>query len=210
LRSAIGTDGGAEDLRAAAGQTGEAGVLHGQEHLALGGLLDPGQMGDLDRSERFDVHLGMALLEPADHVGVVAQPELGVQPADDVELPGGHPASLLRLVEHLLEGAGIGALFLRHAGERAERAGLPQHAQVRWIDVLIGGEEHPVAVGPAIREIRESPQSEKIGSRVERHPIDRREPLARRHLVGDGAELGVAQAGSIDDAGHAISLRLRR
>jgi hypothetical protein len=69
-----GPNGGAEHLRSPAGQAGESRLLQGEQHLALRELLDPGQMGNLHRGERLDVHLGMPLLQPTDHVGVVAEP----------------------------------------------------------------------------------------------------------------------------------------
>ena len=129
---------------------GDGGPHRGAEHLgpAAGQAGEPRLLAcasSTSRSEIFSIRArwaistavsalmctcGMPLLEPADHVGVVAQPELGVQPADDVELAGGHAARLLGLVEHLLQRAGVGALLLRHPGEGAEHAGVPEDADV--------------------------------------------------------------------------------
>ena len=205
-----GPDRRAEDLRPAAGQTGEPRLPHRQQHLALGDLLDPSQVGDLDRGQRLDVHLRVPLLQPADHIRVVAQPELGMQPTDDVELAGGHAARLLGLVEHFVQRAGVGALLLRHPREGAEHAGVPEDADVGRIDVLVGGEEHPVAVPAPVGGVGESPEAEQVGRLVERNALRGRKALTRRHLLGDGAQLGVAQAHLGGGTGHAISLRLRR
>ena len=90
----------AEYLRAAARKAGQSRLPHRGEHLALGDLFDSREVGDLDRSERLDMNRGMTLLESPDHVGVVAQPELGVQPADDVELAGRRALRLIGLVRN--------------------------------------------------------------------------------------------------------------
>jgi hypothetical protein len=202
--------GGAEDFRAPARQAGETRLLECQQHLPLRGLLDARQVGDLHRRERLDVHLRVPLLEAADHVRVIGQPELRVQTTDDVELPGGHPARLLGLVEHLLQRASVGAVLLRHPRKGAEHARVPENADIGRIDVLIGGEEHPVAVPPPVGEIRQGAKAEQIGGLVKSDPVGAGEALARAHLVGDGNQTGIAQARCSDGTGHPISLRLRR
>jgi hypothetical protein len=53
-------------------------------------------------------------------------------------------------VEHLFERSGVRAVLLRNPRERAERAGIPQDADVRRIDVLIGGEEYAIAVAARV------------------------------------------------------------
>ena len=107
--------------------------------------------------------IGVPLLEPADHVRVVAQPQLRVQAADDMELAGRCPDGLRRFVIHLFQRPGVGPVFLRHAREGAEDAGLPQDADVGRIEVLIGGEEDPVAVLPAVGQVGQPPYAEEVG-----------------------------------------------
>jgi hypothetical protein len=179
------------------------------KHLALGDPLDQRQVSDLHRGERLDVHVGMALLEPAEHVGVVTQPELGMQPADDVELARRHAARLLGLLEDLLQRPGVGPLLLRHAREGAEDAGVPQDADVGGIDVLIGGEEHAIAVPPAVGVVRQAAQPQEIGRRVERARIGRVQPFPPQHLFADRPQGGIAQPGEVELTGHPISLGRR-
>jgi hypothetical protein len=111
-------------LGAAARQTGKPGLLERQQHLALAGALDPRQVRDLDRGERFDMDVRVPLLEPADHVGVIREPELGMESADDVELAGRHTPRLIRLGEDLFQRPGIRPVLLGHPRERAEHAGV--------------------------------------------------------------------------------------
>ncbi len=114
-----------------------------------------------------------------------------MQPAHDVELARRHAPRLLRLVEDLLQRAGVGALLLRHPGERAEDAGVPEDADVGGIDVLIGGEEDPVAVPAPVGVVGQGSQTEQVGGRVQSETVCRRESLARLHLFGDrGAARG--------------------
>ena len=62
------------------------------------------------------------------------------------------------------------------------------------IDVLVGGEEDPVAVAAAVGEVGEDPEAEQVGGGVERQPSAAVEALTRRHLLGDGTQQRVAQA----------------
>ena len=86
-----------------------------------------------------------------------------MQPTDDMELARRHAPGLLRLVKHLVERTRVGAFLLRHPGEGAEDAGVPQDADVGGIDVLIGGEEHPVAVAAPVGVVGQGAESEQVG-----------------------------------------------
>src|SRR2546428_10403079 len=67
-----------------------------------------------------------------------------------VELARWVVARRVRLGENLVESARVGPLLLGHPRERAEHARVAEDADVRGVDVLIRGEEDPVAVAPAV------------------------------------------------------------
>ena len=150
------------------------------------------------------------LAQLADDIRVVREPQLRMQPADDVEFAGWGAAGLLGLLIDLRQRAGIGIRFFRGPRERTEHAGVPQHADVGRIEVLVGGEEDPVAVNPLIGERGELTQTQDIGGVVESDPLGGVEPLARQHFLGDRPESGIAKAGRIGrrDSGH-VYLRSR-
>jgi hypothetical protein len=88
---------------------------------ADGTILDSGQVGYLNGGQRLDVDLGMALFEAADQVGVVGEPQPGVEPAHNVELADWRVPGERRLVERLLERHQVRALLLRLAREGGHR-----------------------------------------------------------------------------------------
>ena len=194
-----GPDRRAEHLGPAAGKAGQPGLLERQQDLGHRALLDPRQVGDLDRGERLDVHLGESLPEAPDHVGVVGEPELRVQAAHDVKLPGRPAPGLLRLLIDLFERSGVGPLLLGHPGERAKHAGVPQDADIGGIEVLIGREEHPVPVLPLVGERGELSQAEDVAGLVQRDPLGRVEPLSCQNPLGDGSQGRIAKPGWIRD-----------
>src|SRR3989449_8401945 len=100
-----------------------------------------------------------------------------MQPAHDVELAGRVVARRVRFGEDLVEAARVGTIFPRHARERAEHAGVAQHANVRRVEMLVRGEEHAVAVAAAVREVAEPADGEE---RSEEHTS---ELQSRLHLV---------------------------
>ena len=60
-------------------------------------------MGDLDCRKCLDVNRRVPFLEPPDQIGVIAEPELGMEAAHDVELPGGHTSRLLSLLKDFFQ-----------------------------------------------------------------------------------------------------------
>ena len=129
-----------------------------------------------------------------------------MEPAHDVELARRHAARLLRLVVDLLQRPGVRALLLRHAGERAEHAGVPKHADVRRVDVLIGGEEHAIAVPPGVGDLGQAAQAEQVGRRIEAKTVGGVQPDAGEHFLGDGWRSGSLSWKAAIAVGHAISL----
>src|SRR5467141_1658596 len=145
-------------------------------------------MCHLDRRERFDHHLRMALLETAEHVHVVLEPQLGMQPAHDVKLTRGVVSGRVRFGEHFFEAARVGAILFGHARERAEDAGGAQDADVGGVDVLIGREVDALAVLPPVSEIGEATDREQVRRSKKRETILAREPLAAFDLLCDRSE----------------------
>ena len=130
----------AEHLGAAAGQRVEPGIAKRDEHIVIGHLLDARDVRDLDRGERLDVHIGVALLQSAEHLGVVLEPCAHVEPAHDVELAHVRIRGGLRV--HLIHRVAIRPGFLGQPRVRAEDARLAKDADVGRIDVLVRGEVH--------------------------------------------------------------------
>src|SRR6266550_3032654 len=145
-------------------------------------------MSHFDRSKSLDHHLRVALLEAAEHVDIVGEPELGMQPADDVELARRIVARGVRFREYFVEAARVGAVFFRHPGERTEHAGVAQNADIRRIDVLVGGKVHAVAIAPRVGEVREVAEGEQVVRGKQREAVLACEPLAAFDLGSNGCE----------------------
>ena len=140
---------------------------------------------------------GWSRLERAKHRRVVVEPRLHVEAADDVELARQAVARGRRFREHLLERVAIRAVFLRKARVRAEHARLAQDADVRRVDVLVGGERDAIAVLRAVHGVRERARR-RGGPACGRatRALGVRESLARRDLVGDRAKRRIARCRS--------------
>jgi hypothetical protein len=162
-----GADGRAEHFGAPAGQAREPRLLHREQDVALRDLLDARKMGDLDRRQRLDVDARMACLEAAQHVRVVAQPEFGVQAADDVEFRRGHPAGLPASAN---TDSGVGAVFLG-IRDRTEHAGVAS-TYTLVIDVLRRRRPDPRPL--PVREIGQSLRSGPSSRQGEPPPWPRR------------------------------------
>src|SRR5437660_4535945 len=145
-------------------------------------------MSHLDRSKSLDHHLRVALLEAAEHVDIVREPELGMEPAHDVKLARRVVARRVGFREYFLEAPRVGAVFFRHPGERTEHAGVAQNADVRRIDVLVGGEVDAVAIAPSVCEVREVAEGEQVVRGKQREAILAGEPLAAFDLGRNGCE----------------------
>jgi hypothetical protein len=151
----------------------------------------------------------MARLEAAEHVAVVLEAGLHIEPADDMELLGESIGCRLGLGEYLVERVVICAFLLRQSGEGAENAGLTQIADVGRINVLIGRECHDVAVLAAIGVVGKHPDSEKIGRCEEQLGVGVREALVRTHLLSQGSERSIGDLREVERcirrAGHRLS-----
>jgi len=114
-----------------------------------------------------------------------------------VELPRQPRRRGLGFGEHLVEGVVIGSLFLGQTRERAKRTVLPQVADVRRIDVLVGGEGHHVAVLAAIRVVGEQSDAQQIGSREQQLGVLVGEPGLGGNFFADRSKSAVADSGKI-------------
>ena len=74
-----------ENLGAAARQRVEAGALQFAQHLFVGHPVEIGEERDLHRREALQVDAGPDAFEPAQHVQVVVERQLGVEAVDDVD-----------------------------------------------------------------------------------------------------------------------------
>src|SRR6266850_3200838 len=146
-------------------------------------------MRDLDRGKSLDHHLRMPLLQAAEHVHVILQPQLGMQSTHDMELTRWIVPRRVRFGEDLVQAAGVGAVFFRHAREGAEDAGVPQNADVGRIDVLVCGEVHSVAIASSVGEVREVAEGEQVVRCKKREAILARQSLAAFDLFGDRSEV---------------------
>jgi hypothetical protein len=151
---------------------------------------------DLDRRERLDVDVRVPLLEPAEHLAVVVEARLHIESPHDVELA--HVGIRPCLGVHLVHGVAVGAAFLWQTCVRAEHARLAQDADVRGVDVLVGGEVDAGAVSRAVRRIGEQANAQQIGRPEQRRAVGGGEALASLHFLGNGAQDGIAHASRID------------
>ena len=178
-----------EDLGAAAGQRIEAGLDQPLEHLAIRHLVDVGEERDLDGGEALQVNPGPDLLQPAQHVGVVLERQIGMQPVDDVDLGERLVRALPQLVEHLLERQRVsGRRLRRQPRERAEQAA--RDADVGRlepdVEVVVG----ELAVPPLALAVGEVPDGEQIRAFEQPHAVLERQPLPRVDLRGDVGDAG--------------------
>ena len=85
---------GMENLRAAARQTAETGVLELGQQVARRPARQPGEPVPLDRRVRLEMQTRMGLVDDADDVEIPLVGQLMVQTADDVQLGGAAPLGL--------------------------------------------------------------------------------------------------------------------
>src|SRR5580704_3189836 len=98
----------------------------------------------LHHREGFQVYRGAALLEPAHHLKVVIERQIGVQPANNVEFRGAFAHALLSALINFFEGKVVRA---GRTGVTAKRAKLAmRHANICGIDVPVNVEIGDVTV----------------------------------------------------------------
>ncbi len=177
-----------EDLGAAAGDGGEAGVAQLGEHLlvAHAELLRPVVV--LDGGEGLDGQLRPGRPDAPQQAGVVVPGQRGVEPGHDVDLGDAEGALREHLLHRLVEGHGValGGLLVVLAGERAELAG--GDADVGRVEVDVAVVEGQVAVAGLPHVVGERPHRGEIRRLEEPQGVGVAESLPGQHLVGDGAE----------------------
>src|SRR5271170_7662058 len=85
--------------------------------------------------EGLDVHAGAALFQPADHLQIMLEGQVGMQPADNVKFSGAFANTLFRALINFIESKSVSARRIRIAAESAKSA--MRHANIRRIDVAI-------------------------------------------------------------------------
>ena len=151
--------------------------------LADGDLRALREVADLDHGERLQVHLREALLQAAQHLAVPVERQLGMQPADDVELGDGFAPALAGALPDLLERHGVGLGIVRPLAEGAQAA--TGHADVGGVDVAVDVEIRHVAVQPLAHQVGQVAERQDVGGAVERDAVVERQPLAGLDLLED-------------------------
>ena len=94
-------------------------------------------MRDLDCCQRLDVNSGMAFLESPEHVEVVIQPQLRMEPSHDVKFSRGIVTGGFRFLIDFIEGTRVRSLLFGQACKRAKDTRLSQDTHICGIDVLM-------------------------------------------------------------------------
>ncbi len=133
----------AEDLRAAAGQGIEPGILQSTEGIGDRHLCQPGQVQDLNRSEAFQLQARVQRPQRPEHVRVVTERQGRVEPPDDVQFGDAQLQRLAGLRDDLRDAKLKPVRVARLARKRTELAA--QDAVVRVVDVAVQDIARPVA-----------------------------------------------------------------
>ena len=158
-----------------------------------------GEKADLRRREDLEVQLGVNLLDALDHFEIVVEWQIGMEAAHHVEL-GAAPAQRLRHLEDFLQRIRIGVLLAFFLAERAELARLPQHADVRVVDVAVHVVVGAVPVQAFAGDVRQVADGVDVLGLVEAHALLEGEAQSRFDLFED-----VAQRAALDARAHEVA-----
>lgn len=200
-----------EDLGPAAGQGPESGGFEFGKNVAdaggtVGLLVDLGdfrEVDDFDGSKCFDVEVAAEgagfLADGADHVGVVGEWEVGVEPADAVHLGSAGLDGAAGLGADVVEVAGVGLGVVLLGVEIAELARECAHVGIVHVavDVVVGD----VAVKPASDAVGEGEDAPDVGGLEQEFPVGEGEPLAGVDFVAECVEALIAPRGVGDGDG---------
>ena len=192
-----GADFLAEDLRAAAGEGIEAGFLQGAQRVGDGFLRQPGQVQDLDGREALQLQPRVQRAQRLEHVGVVAERQGGVQPADDVQLGDAQAQRLAGLGDDFLDAKleAVGVALL--AGEGAELAA--QDAVVRVVDVAVDDVAGAAARFALASEVGDGADGVEVFALEQAESVGLGDPLAGGDLV-----IEVAEFAALDEKLHKL------
>jgi hypothetical protein len=95
-----------------------------------------------------------------EHIEIEAVGQLGMQPADHVELGRTGGAGRRRTGQHVIEAQGVAVVIPLFPAEGAE--GTAVDAQVGVVDVAIDIEIHPVAVFAPVGQRRQLPHRQQV------------------------------------------------
>ena len=143
---------------------------------------------------------GEAPFESAEELLVVVDQQLGVEPADDVELGDRLVDVAGRNLDSLLDRIGPSAVAVAPRnieGAQLARGDTDVGRIEVTVDVVVGG----IAVKPFAYQIGQSPDSEEIGGHRDEQAVVVVQSLAGKHLLGHRGESRVTQS-EITCCGH--------
>ncbi len=138
------SDGWREDFGAAAGQRIHAGIAQALQGFADADLRAARQICDLDHGERFQMDVGEARLEAAQHLAIPIEGQLGMQTTHDVELGDRFGVTFARALPDLFDRHGVGFGIAHALAEGAEAA--TGDADIGGIDMAVDVEIGGIAV----------------------------------------------------------------
>ena len=179
-----------EDLRAAARQRAEPGVLQLAQHLLV---REPGQrrhVVDLGRGVELQVDVGQRLVQRANGVDVEVEADVRVLAVHHVDLgEAGQLALAHRVLDELVGRDRVGVLLLPRRREGAELA--LHAADVRLVQIEVLDEVDLVrAAALPPRAVGEVAEREQVVALEEREAVLEVEPLAGVDLLADRVERG--------------------
>ena len=157
-----------------------------------------GEKADLRGREDLEMKLGVDLLDALDHFEIVVEGEIGMEAAHHVEL-GAAPAQRLRHLEDFLQRIRIGVLLAFFLAERAELARLPQHADVRVVDVAVHVVVGAVPVQALSGDVRQVADGVDVLGFIEAHALLESEAQPRFDFFEN-----IAQRAALDARAHEV------
>src|SRR3984893_10911352 len=136
------------------------------------------------------MHLGEALLQPANQIEVILESKIRVQPAYNVEFRCAFRHALPGAREDFLEREGISARRIRRASKRAQLA--MRHADIRGIDVPVDVEVADVSVAFLAHVVGQPANRQQVVRPVECQTVFGRQASTGENVLGNWLEPRIA------------------
>ena len=159
-----------------------------------------GEPANLRGREYFQVQLGENFLDALDHLEIVVERQIGMEAAHHVEL-GAAPAQRFRHLEDFLQRIRIGVLLAFLLAERAELARLPQHADVRIVDVAVHVVIGAIPVEALAHDVRQIADGVHVFGLIQTHAFFKGKAQTRFDFFQD-----IAQRASLDARAHEVAV----